>query len=147
VYLTNLYNSVLPLIRYEITDQVTFLDEPCPCGSQYRRIADIQGRLDDAFTYRGVTVHPNVFRSVLARDPRLVEYQVRQTRTGAEVLLRGSYAVPPEELARALEIELIRVGLSHPVVTVRLVERIDRVGVGKLKRFQGLQGAEPSTYS
>jgi phenylacetate-CoA ligase len=59
VYLTNLFNPVLPLIRYEITDQVTFLDESCACGSEHRRIADIQGRLDDVFIYPNrVTVHP-----------------------------------------------------------------------------------------
>jgi len=49
VFLTNLYNHALPLIRYEITDEVTVLPEPCPCGSAYRRIADVQGRLDDVF--------------------------------------------------------------------------------------------------
>jgi phenylacetate-CoA ligase len=43
IYLTNLYNPVLPLIRYEITDEVTVLPEPCPCGSAHRRIADVQG--------------------------------------------------------------------------------------------------------
>jgi phenylacetate-CoA ligase len=35
VYLTNLYNHALPLIRYEITDEVTILAEPCPCGSAH----------------------------------------------------------------------------------------------------------------
>ena len=32
VYLTSLFNLTLPLIRYELTDEVTFLDEPCVCG-------------------------------------------------------------------------------------------------------------------
>lgn len=32
VYVTNLFNPVMPLIRYEITDEVTLLDEPCACG-------------------------------------------------------------------------------------------------------------------
>jgi phenylacetate-CoA ligase len=53
IYLTNLYNPVLPLIRYEITDEVAVLPGPCPCGSAHRRIADVQGRLDDVFTYQG----------------------------------------------------------------------------------------------
>jgi len=29
IYVTNLYNLAMPLIRYEITDQVRWLDEPC----------------------------------------------------------------------------------------------------------------------
>ncbi len=53
IYLTNLYNPVLLLIRFEITDEVTLLPGPCPCGSAHRRIADVQGRLDDVFTYQG----------------------------------------------------------------------------------------------
>jgi phenylacetate-coenzyme A ligase PaaK-like adenylate-forming protein len=127
---------LLPLIRYEITDQVTFLDEPCACGSAHRRIADIQGRLDDVFTYpSGVLVHPHVFRSVLGREAQVIEYQVRQTVRGADVLLRTRGSLDAERLARALEAELDRVGCSQPVVTASVVERIPRVGVGKLKRF------------
>src|SRR5581483_8039203 len=38
MYITNLYNHVQPLIRYELTDEATLLDEPCPCGSALRRI-------------------------------------------------------------------------------------------------------------
>ena len=86
VYLTNLFNRVLPLIRYELEDEMTFLDEPCPCGSAHRRIDDIQGRLDDSFRYGdGVQVHPHLFRSTLGRQRNIVEYQVRQTERGADI--------------------------------------------------------------
>jgi phenylacetate-coenzyme A ligase PaaK-like adenylate-forming protein len=136
VYLTNLFNPLLPLIRYEITDQVTFLAEPCACGSAHRRLADIQGRLDDVFTYPGgISVHPHTFRSLLGRDARVIEYQVRQTLRGADVLLRTHGPVEVEHVARALEGELDRIGCPHPLVTARIVEHIPRVGVGKLKRF------------
>ena len=98
VLLTNLYNSVQPLIRYELTDEVTVLDGPCPCGSTLLRIDDIQGRLDDAFTYPGgPTVHPFTFRSVLGRERDVVEYQVRQTATGADV--RCAVRAPSTRLA------------------------------------------------
>jgi phenylacetate-coenzyme A ligase PaaK-like adenylate-forming protein len=33
VYLTNLYDLTTPLIRYELTDEVTVLGEPCPGGT------------------------------------------------------------------------------------------------------------------
>lgn len=45
MYVTNLYNHVQPLIRYELTDEAILIDEPCPCGSALRRIDDIQGRM------------------------------------------------------------------------------------------------------
>jgi phenylacetate-CoA ligase len=143
VYLTNLFNPLMPLIRYEITDQITVLDEPCACGSAFRRIADIQGRLDDVFTYRGsVVVHPHVFRSVLGREARISEYQVRQTADGAEVLVRASEALPLEPLLRALEQELGRAGCRPATVSGRVVDEIPRIGIGKLKRFVPLSSAQ-----
>jgi phenylacetate-CoA ligase len=136
VYLTNLFNPVLPLIRYEITDQVRLLDEPCACGSEHRRIADIQGRLDDVFTYPGgISVHPHLFRSVLGRDPAVLEYQVLQTSTGADILLRTCGSGRPDQLARALQSALVDAGLPAAVVTMTAAEHIPRSGAGKLKRF------------
>jgi phenylacetate-coenzyme A ligase PaaK-like adenylate-forming protein len=80
------YNHALPLIRFEVTDEVTVLDGTCPCGSTFRRIADPQGRLDDTFVYPGgVSVHPHVFRSALGQHRQIVEYQVRQTERGVDV--------------------------------------------------------------
>lgn len=35
VLLTNLVNLALPLIRYELDDQVVVSADPCPCGSAY----------------------------------------------------------------------------------------------------------------
>jgi phenylacetate-coenzyme A ligase PaaK-like adenylate-forming protein len=37
IYLTSLFNPLMPLIRYEITDEITLNDEPCACGSHHRR--------------------------------------------------------------------------------------------------------------
>jgi phenylacetate-CoA ligase len=91
IYVTAISNPTLPLIRFELTDQVRFLEGPCSCGSSHRRIADVEGRLDDAFLYEGiVVVHPHVFRSMLGRERSIVEYQVRQTEKGADILTVGA---------------------------------------------------------
>lgn len=37
LFITNLSNLTQPLIRYELTDELRLLDEPCPCGSAFRR--------------------------------------------------------------------------------------------------------------
>jgi phenylacetate-CoA ligase len=138
IYLTNLYNHTLPLIRYEITDQITVMDErePCPCGSAHRRIEDVQGRLDDAFVYPGVgSVHPHLFRSRLGGDRSIVEYQVRQTECGAEIAVRCRGEVGLAGLQRGLADDLVRVGLRDPEITIRQVEHLPRQATGKLKRF------------
>jgi hypothetical protein len=52
IYVTNLMNFAQPLIRYELTDEVSAIDEPCSCGITLDRFDDIEGRTDDVFTYR-----------------------------------------------------------------------------------------------
>ena len=136
VYLTNLYNLALPLIRYEVTDEVTVLPEPCPCGSAHRRIADVQGRLDDVFVYQGRRVHPHLFRSELGREAAIVEYQVRQTPAGAAIAVRCTAPVSLDGLRDRIAAALARSGLEQPQVTVETVDRLERPGgPAKLKRF------------
>src|SRR5208282_2700684 len=112
VYLTNLYNQALPLIRYEITDEVTILAEPCPCGSAHRCVADIQGRLDDVFVYHGRRVHPHVFRSALGHQAGVAEYQVRQTENGARIAVRCGAPVDLKALSEEITDALARLGLA-----------------------------------
>jgi len=141
VLVTNLFNPLQPLIRYEITDEVTLLDGPCACGSAHRRVADIQGRLDDTFTYRdGVSIHPHVFRSALQREASITEYQVRQTPSGAEILIRATQPVDTDRLERRLREELATLGLEEPLIATRLVDELTRLETGKLRRFIPLAG-------
>jgi phenylacetate-coenzyme A ligase PaaK-like adenylate-forming protein len=136
VFLTNLFNPLMPLIRYEITDEVTLLDEPCACGSAHQRITDIEGRNDDTFIYGdGVSVHPHIFRSILGRDAAISEYQVQQTRTGAEIIVCADGAVDVEALNHTLQEALTRSGCPESTVKVTVVESIQRLATGKLKRF------------
>ena len=136
MYVTPLFNHVQPLIRYELTDEVTLIGEPCPCGSVLRRIDDIQGRADDVFTYpNGGAVHPLAFRSPLGRERNILEYQVRQTERGATIAIRTQGQVEIEELKERLELELAKLGLHNPEVTIEVVNQFDRQRTGKLKRF------------
>jgi phenylacetate-CoA ligase len=136
VYVTNLFNPLMPLIRYEISDEVTLLDEPCACGSVHQRIADIEGRNDDTFVYEdGVSVHPHLFRSILGREPAISEYQVHQTRAGAEIVACAEGPFDVESLKRKLQEALASSGCRDPAVSVTVVESIPRLATGKLKRF------------
>lgn len=136
VYLTSLYNRVQPLIRYELTDEITVLDGPCPCGTALLRIDDIQGRVDDAFTYDdGPTVHPFTFRSPLGRERAIIEYQVRQTPRGADVLACRRGELDTERLASTLRAALSEVGLADAEITITPVDALERQESGKLKRF------------
>jgi phenylacetate-CoA ligase len=50
--LTNLANSVQPLIRYELGDRLAMATTPCTCGSRLPRIERIGGRSGDVFWVR-----------------------------------------------------------------------------------------------
>ena len=141
ILLTNLFNHALPLIRYEITDEVVVLPDPCRCGSAHRCVADVEGRLDDTFVYGGRTVHPHVFRSALGRRAGIVEYQVRQTARGAAIALRCAGPVELDHLRGDLVDALTRLGVAAPEVTLNVVGALERQVVGKLKRFVPLPAA------
>jgi phenylacetate-coenzyme A ligase PaaK-like adenylate-forming protein len=134
--LTNVINPLLPLIRYELTDEVTLLTGPTSSPWTGRRL-DVSGRFDDLFWYEGgKVVHPYVFRSTLGRTPEVLEYQVRQTPRGAEALVRAVAGANLEPLRRDLLHALGGLGLAEPTVTLTAVNAIERLpGTGKLKRF------------
>jgi len=131
--------------RYELEDEITFLDEPCPCGSAHRRIDDVQGRLDDVFRYEEtVQVHPHLFRSALGRQRNIVEYQVHQTERGADIAIHCVGAVDTAELQREIAAGLSASGLEQPSVSIRQVKRLERLATGKLKRFVPLPAGGPA---
>ena len=135
IYITNLFNDALPLIRFEVTDQITVIGEACPCGSAHTWIEDVQGRLDDSLHYPGgITVHPIVLRSPLGRQPNIADYQVRQTPRGIDVLLRLMGPVDLPGVHAGLAAGLMAVGLVDPEITLTPVDGLSRHGSGKLKR-------------
>jgi phenylacetate-coenzyme A ligase PaaK-like adenylate-forming protein len=136
VHLTNLFNLALPLIRYELDDQVTLSPSTCGCGSPFTRLDGVQGRFDERFVYpRGVTVEPAALGSVLSRERSVREYQVRQTPHGAEVRLLSDRSVHLRAVGQRVASALCKRGLEGPAVSVLRVDRIERLPTGKLQRF------------
>ena len=135
ILLTRLFNHVQPLIRYEVSDELTVRPARCRCGSALQLIADPQGRADDEFRYGDVSVHPHLFRSALGRRPEVVEYQVRKTPRGVDVAVVASAKPPLDRLAAEIRDGLVTLGLAAPEVTVRRVDTLARLASGKLKRF------------
>jgi phenylacetate-CoA ligase len=134
IFVTSIINPTLPLIRIEVTDQVTILDTTCSCGSAHRLI-EVEGRQNDIFVYDGgIRVHPFIFKSPLERDHMLVEYQVRQTPTGAEVLVLGT-PNNASMIEQSIAASLAQAGLPSPSVHLRLVDHLERQASGKMRRY------------
>ncbi len=133
VLVTNLYNLTQPLIRYELTD--SFVRQPDAVEHGHLR-AKVRGRADEVLQYEGVDIHPHVVRSVLVRSPEILDYRVRQTARGMDVDALAVVPVDRDRLADHLTQALAEAGLQNPVVTVRIVDQLDRnPETGKIRRF------------
>jgi phenylacetate-coenzyme A ligase PaaK-like adenylate-forming protein len=142
VLVTNLYNHIQPLIRYELTD--VLIAQPPAAGQHYLR-ARVRGRADETFRYGTgagvVELHPHVVRSVLVQDADVLEYQVRQTPTGIDVLVVGGPCLVTGALADRLTAALAAAGLVDARVRIHGLDRLPRHPVtGKLPRFVPLHG-------
>ena len=149
---TNLVNKVLPLIRYEVSDECVVLP-PDPESPWYgRRISNIYGRVEDIFYYDGIMIHPSLFRSSLVQitaisEHQVSEYQVQQTERGIHVLLRtkkssDDFSVLNDKLKKSLE----KGGVKNPEVSIEIVDKVERHPVsGKLKRFIALTHKKGAT--
>ncbi|MDG0025364.1 hypothetical protein [Trinickia sp. Y13] len=145
IYVTNLFNKGTPLIRYEISDQPTLLQGPCPCGSAHRRVADLQGRREETFVYenersRSIAVHPKVFTSVLFSEAGVLDYRITQTREGVIVEFLPGGPVDCDAVAKRIADALAALGLSEPQVVVRPSAALHRGQSGKLIRHVALSG-------
>ncbi|GAC1655260.1 MAG: phenylacetate--CoA ligase [Candidatus Dormibacteraceae bacterium] len=80
--LTSLTRRASPVLRYRTRDRVVLIDEPCRCGSPYRRMSKIHGRTDDMLIVRGVNVFPSMIEEILLGIPGLTaNYQIVVDRT------------------------------------------------------------------
>lgn len=81
--LTHLANSVQPLIRYELGDQIAVFDEPCACGSAMP-VIEVQGRRDEPLALTApdgqrFTLLPMALTTVIEEQAGVYDFQVRQT--------------------------------------------------------------------
>jgi len=136
IYMTNLFNNIMPLIRYEITDQFKVIDGICPCGSSFLKVEDVLGRTDDQFVYEeNIIVHPLNYYSPLFQEPDIMEFLVHQTERGADIDVVVTGIPDFIRLESSIKSNLVQVGLKSPVVNICQVENIKRSKTGKLKRF------------
>jgi phenylacetate-CoA ligase len=136
ILVTNLFNRVQPLIRYEIPDVVTIEPAPCPCGRTLRRIAAVHGRDDDLLRLGGVIVHPLQF-AALAADAEVREFQVVQRGERLTLRLVVADGAPVggtcERMRDRVAAALRGAGVAEPRLDVESCAAIDRPPSGKLQ--------------
>ena len=141
ILVTNLFRKSMPMFRYEMDDRITVLKERCPCGSEFQLINSIDGRHEDDFVYDNVIVIAEVFENTIMVESGIDEYQVLQTKHGADVLIvpDNGAQVNTERMVEDLENQFKQLGITNPKISVQIVEQLKRhEETGKLKRFKCL---------
>ena len=137
IYLTNLFNPLMPLIRYEITDEITLDDEPCavriepPAHPGHPRPQRRHLPL-----WSSVSIHPHLFRSILAKhssDQRVPDPS--KPPTGAQITICATAPVDTDSIASEIASALGDPGSSSPRSWSSPPRSIPRLETGKLKRF------------
>ena len=65
VTFTTLSRRTMPLIRYRNRDISKIIEEKCPCGLPYKRLAKIRGRSDELVVASGGNLYPLMFDEIL----------------------------------------------------------------------------------
>ena len=109
VIVTDLVKRTTPIIRYRLNDIVTIDPDPnpCPCGSQFRVIKQIQGRADDMFLGRRVDTKQSQFifgdyirRAIVSTSDHIREYRAIQEspeKINIDIDLISEFQTPEEQ--------------------------------------------------
>lgn len=139
VLVTNLYNHVQPLIRYELGDRFVQRGEAAEDGHLR---ATVRGRPGSVLRYTHIDVHPMAIEDVMERSAGILDYQVWQTPRGIDVNLLAVAAVDTDGLVGELTKALSAAGLHDAAVSVHIVDSLERTrDSGKIQRFVPLGGA------
>ena len=144
VLLTNLANTVQPLIRYALGDRVRLDPAPCGCGSPLPKI-EVMGRHDDILRLRGSQGHtvallPLALSTVMEETAGVFDFQIVQ-RNDHTLVVRlpeqgdaGEQAL--DRCRRALMAFATEHGAAHLRVLGELGQPVPRGRSGKACRVQ-----------
>jgi len=142
---TCLFKEAAPVIRYNMEDLCSFVEEPCACGRSFRRISKLRGRLSEMIKVSGIPFYPTSVESALEQLPELTrEYIVVVERSGQHDRLSVQVERRPgceatRELESRLERELkiatnltIRALIVAPGELARSLKVEDRIKIKRL---------------
>lgn len=140
--MTNLHSYAMPIIRYEVGDQVTAPQEKaCSCGCNFPKVGVLQGRADDwLYTPEKKRISPLIF--VVASIPGVQQYRMIQrdyTHIRVEILPGPGFSDATLQQSADHVIEVM-----GPEMEVEVV-RVDEIPqqAGKMRRvFSEIDGSE-----
>lgn len=152
--LTNLYNRVQPIIRYELTDILTRKPGHCSCGRPFALVGSIGGRSEDVLWLPradgtgAVPIAPLAIGVTLVNLSELWEFTARHGREKVIVTAVPRKGADPDVLRSRVEDALARLiresGAIVPPIEVTIADSLQRrpEDMGKL-RMVGRQKRNP----
>lgn len=142
--ITDFRRTSQPLIRYELNDIIIDGEKPCPCGSVFQAIQQIEGRSDDCFLLQNqagetIKIFPDFVRRAIVRaDENLVHYIVeQQSLTHFQIYLKSpDFAASQKTIIQALNVLWANYNIPSPNYTV--TEGLPPLGAKKLRRLRRL---------
>jgi len=138
--ITNLANRVLPLIRFDLGDSITWLEEPCSCGSRFPTLR-VEGRCDEALVLsnsdgRSAKLLPLALTTVLEDEATVYRFQLHQVGPDAVALDLDPTCDndAPKRCRTALKRYLSGQGLPKVRITIRRRPLRPHPVSGKLQR-------------
>ena len=152
VLLTNLYNFVQPIIRYEIDDIVTMSPQICSCGSLLPLIQSVEGRTKDQLWIEAGGKRHNpyfLFQAALQYETSLAEHQILQVGVNRFILravpLPGRH-LSSDQLRKYVDQTFAAEDLAEVInLEIEIVDRILPEKTGKVRRARNLY--EPPSES
>ncbi|GEC91162.1 phenylacetate--CoA ligase family protein [Brevibacillus brevis] len=131
---TDLHNTVMPRLRYQLGDVVALSDSACSCNLPFPLLASIDGREDDMFlSLNGQYVHGHYFNHIVRNMDSFRTFQLVQHEP-ERLSLR--LVKEPERFLPADEAKLlagIRAALGQVSIHVSYVETIPPASSGKTR--------------
>ena len=152
VLLTNLYNFVQPIIRYEIDDIVTMSPQICSCGSLLPLIQSVEGQTKDQLWIEAGGKRHNpyfLFQAALQYETSLAEHQILQVGVNRFILravpLPGRH-LSSDQLRKYVDQTFAAEDLAEVInLEIEIVDQILPEKTGKVRRARNLY--EPPSES
>jgi phenylacetate-CoA ligase len=137
IYITTLYRSGAPSIRFNVNDISALMPAGCACGSTLRRLDRIFGRNDNMVKLRGANVFPEAVGVAVAEDARSNgEFFCIVDRVGEDQ--RDEMTVMVELLDLATDAEAVKENLERRLKEVTGVRMtVQPVARGELDAYTG----------
>lgn len=142
--LTDFTRQTQALVRYELNDILVEPDAPCPCGSPFTQIGQIEGRADDVLVFTNQTGQPAVIfpdlirRAVCDSSDAIVNYAVYQSNAQSILVYLDETLLPDTRLYEAIRVNLTTLLMSRAItgVTVSFLPYGQRGPETKLRRVK-----------